>query len=354
VGSGLGRRGNGNSSSPPSVSNGTIDLFDWQETRWVGYIDVGTPPTTFTINFDTGSGTLFLPGLNCGNCTGHHQWDPSTSSTAKNTGKNTTSGYADGSQVAGTVWTDDVYLGGYKIQNQTILVADTYTEDFGFASDPSDGLLGLGFPASSVNYTDSAFFNLVNQSGSGLPEPVFAFYLSNQGSELTIGGTNKELYTGNITYAPVTGAVKQIWEVDVDKLSLNNQTILSNFSGIVDSGTTAIRGNETLVAAFYQSINGTSLGGGSFVAPCDQLAEQQISFTIQGKEIDLTFESLNLGTFAAPNGTLYCLGGIVGDAGLDVDTWILGDVFMKNVYTIFDAGKARVGFADLATSVDSL
>lgn len=30
------------------------------------------------------------------------------------------------------------------------------------------------------------------------------------------------------------------------------------------------------------------------------------------------------------------------------DVWVLGDVFMRNVYTAFDVGNSRVGFADLA------
>jgi cathepsin D len=36
------------------------------------------------------------------------------------------------------------------------------------------------------------------------------------------------------------------------------------------------------------------------------------------------------------------------DFGHDIEFWILGDVFLQNVYTAWDVGGSRIGFATLA------
>jgi len=42
-----------------------------------------------------------------------------------------------------------------------------------------------------------------------------------------------------------------------------------------------------------------------------------------------------------------CVASIVGqDVG--VEAWIVGDSFLRNVYTVFNAGESSVGFANLA------
>lgn len=41
-----------------------------------------------------------------------------------------------------------------------------------------------------------------------LPEPIFSFKLAELGSELMIGGADTSLYTGPITYVPVTTQVR--------------------------------------------------------------------------------------------------------------------------------------------------
>ena len=43
------------------------------------------------------------------------------------------------------------------------------------------------------------------------------------------------------------------------------------------------------------------------------------------------------------------MGAIMGlDHGMASNVWLLGDTFMKNVYTAFDFGHNQVGFAALA------
>ena len=57
------------------------------------------------------------------------------------------------------------------------------------------------------------------------------------------------------------------------------------------------------------------------------------------------FFSFNLGEVSS--GT--CVGALAGqDLGLGSNVWLLGDSFMKNVYTAFSFDESAVGFATLA------
>ena len=57
--------------------------------------------------------------------------------------------------------------------------------------------------------------------------------------------------------------------------------------------------------------------------------------------------SFNLGETTPGSGQ--CVGALAGqDLGLGDDVWLLGDSFMKNVYTAFSFDKNAVGFAELS------
>lgn len=322
------------------AASGSDPLADDSNERWYGHIEVGTPPFTFTIDCDTGSTDFFLPGPSCGDsCSGHDVYNPNSSSSAEPLGKTFMVEYGDGSMATGDLYTDTVSLAGCNANAQTLGVASLYSYGFSSENFGADGLMGMAFESISAYGANSVFQTLVSQGA--VPEPVFAFKLASSGSELYVGGVNSALYRDPFTYTPVT---KQgYWQVTGDAIAINGKQIVNEFSAIIDTGTTLILGDTTYVSQLYAVINATEVGGGVYSLPCD--AMPNVTITLGGKSFAISAETFNFGTYGSSGNT--CLGGIAGGDGLG-DVWVLGDVFMRNVYTAFDVGNSRVGFADLA------
>ena len=180
------------------------------------------------MNFDTGSSDLFLPGSDCGStCDGHTLYNPSASSTSSDFGQTFELQYGDsghGSTVSGEQYMDIVTLTGYKVgfnctacillsltdicqaTGQRLGAAKVYSSAFQSDEFPADGLLGMGYESISIFGASPVFQTLVSQGQVSTPE--FGFYLAESGSELYIGGTNQNHYTGSFTYMPVTTQVR--------------------------------------------------------------------------------------------------------------------------------------------------
>jgi cathepsin D len=72
----------------------------------------------------------------------------------------------------------------------------------------------------------------------------------------------------------------------------------------------------------------------------------QIAFNWGGKDWVISGANINLGLIE--DGSSMCVGALAGqDIGLGDGVWLLGDSFMKNVYSVFDFGTNTVGFASL-------
>ncbi|KAI9437838.1 acid protease [Lactarius psammicola] len=332
-----------------STKRGNGDpLTDDSALLWYGSITVGTPAVTYTVDFDTGSSDLFLPASNCGStCSGHTLYNPAKSSTSSDARQSFQLQYGDGSTVSGEQFTDTVTLAGFKATRQRLGAATVYSTGFQSDQFPADGLLGMGYQSISSYRASPVFQSLVSQGQ--VSTPAFSFYFAESGSELYIGGTNQNLFKGSFTYMPVT--TQGYWQGSFDGISVNGKTVVGRAGAIIDTGTTQVVGDTQSVQAVYAQIPGSKdVGSGTWTIPCDFNTPVSISFS--GKMFEISASTFNLGPDSSGSST--CIGGFGASDGLGLSHgrmagfWIVGDVFLQNVYTTFDLGNNRVGFASLA------
>ncbi|KAF9226073.1 Asp-domain-containing protein [Gyrodon lividus] len=312
-------------------------------------ISIGTPPRNFVVEFDTGSSDLVLPGVDCDDsCDGHIRYDPALSLTSVNLGQFFNIEYADGDSAFGQQHTDNechdcrthgTCDGRYNAIGQTLNVASHYSAGLQLERFPPDGLMGMGFQSLAEYHQSPVFQTFVAQGRTD--EPVFAFSFTAQRPELYLGGTNPDMYTGNFAYAQV---IQQgYWEVNMDSIVGNSQTLLSNVACIIDTGSNLIQGPPEDVEVLYAAIGGILAHGDTFyIFPCD--AVPNVSFVFGGTSFPISTETFNAGH--SPYDPSYCVGAIIAS---DVPHWIVGIAFLNNVYTAFDVANLRVGFATLAS-----
>ncbi|KAI9464474.1 acid protease [Lactarius psammicola] len=328
-------------------ATGSVPLEDDSSVLWYGTIQVGKQLEPFTVDFDTGSSDIFLPSTGCdSSCDGHARYDPSVSGVDRN--KSFKLKYGDGSAVSGEQYDDTVSIAGLIAYNQTLGAALTYSSGFAKSNFLPDGLVGLGYQSISAYDSPPLFQTLVAQGRVTLPQ--FAFKLADTGAELYLGGTNPSLYNGSFTYVPVT--TRGYWQTTLTSVTIDESPdyLSSQRSVIIDTGTTLIIGDENDVKEIYTHIPGSrladpkyELGEGFFTIPCD--FNTVVRFEFGSKQFPVSPSIFNLGSVDQN----ICVGGLIYSPALkDAGFWIIGDVFLQNVYTVFDVGNNQIGFADLA------
>lgn len=130
--------------SCPGEVSATPQLFD---VEYLAPVQLGTPPQTLNLNFDTGSSDLwvFSSQTPSSQQNGQTLYKTESSSTAQPLANHTwTITYGDGSRSAGNVFLDAVSVGGVTVHQQAVEVATSVSSSF-TRDTASSGLLGLAF-----------------------------------------------------------------------------------------------------------------------------------------------------------------------------------------------------------------
>ncbi|XP_015676045.1 gastricsin-like [Protobothrops mucrosquamatus] len=324
-------------------------MTNYLDSFYFGKISIGTPPQDFLVALDTGSGDLWVPSTYCTTkaCGNHNLFNPKQSSTYYS--------YSDQTYVLGYGSGDlSIMLGFDTVRIQNIVVQK---QEFGLSvNEPTqpfyysyfDGILGLTNP--SPNYGGS--YTLLHQmmSQNQISEPIFSFYFSRQptyqyGGELILGGIDPQMYTGEITWAPMTD--QGYWQIGIEEFSIGNKATgwcSEGCQGIVDTGTFLLTIPQQYLTDFVQTVNDGY--DGSYAVDCNNVQNMPtITFFINGSQFPLppsAYVSNNNGQCSLAIEPTY----VSSSTGQPL--WILGDVFLKEYYSIFDMGNNRVGLAPSA------
>ncbi|KAF8489905.1 aspartic peptidase domain-containing protein [Russula emetica] len=351
-------------SSNTKRSSGTNLLVNQDlDSSYYGSLAVGTPPVAYDVVLDTGSADLWLVNSQCTqNCEGSQPYNPSSSSTFANASKPFSVTYGSG-QASGYLAQDVVQMAGFQVQNQSLGLCDQISD--GLLTQPVSGLMGLAWQAlSSVGVTP--FWQALYESNV-LDEPLMAFYLTRYqnvtdakaqevGGVFTLGSTNTSLYTGEIDFQDVPSGFVSYWTLAVKNLTVNSNSVTlpsgqSSYAAI-DTGTTFIGAPADQVASVYaqipNSVAGTGNYDGYYLYPCSTTVN--VAFSFGGQTWSISPGDFKSGQISSGQ----CVGSIFVYSGSSSGPgWIIGDTFLKNVYSVFRANPASVGFAALAPGVQS-
>lgn len=177
-----------------------------------------------------------------------------------------------------------------------------------------------------------------------IDEAVFGFYLAqadgSTGGQMTLGGVDSNHFTGDLKWHNVRR--KGYWEIDMSKIQLGDEEVEMNAGAVIDTGSSLIVLGTAMAEMINKEIGAKKNYAGQYTIECEKVPSlPEFSFffgstkyTLQGSDYVL-------------NAGGSCISGFMG---MDFpeslgDLWIVGDVFLRKYYSVYDLGKNRVGFA---------
>lgn len=324
------------------VQDAAVDV----DFMYLATISVGTPAQSVQVQIDTGSSDLWVPSSKCSQCSAKTMAGPlydNTKSSTALTGSDFGITYGSGSVMCQKT-TDIVSIAGVSVQQS---FGSCYQE-YQVLYPASGGILGLGFSQNSKSggksYIDQAW------SDGLIDSPVFALSLSDAAdtNELTIGDYDSTA-SGVLNWMP--GLSTKHFAISLDAIQVNGNTITTingqSMIAIIDTGSSLITGPPAAVKQLYSQIAGSIYSGssttGTYAFPCNTQAV--VSMVFGGIAYSMPASALIAGY---ADDKSMCIGaiaaGVIGIESSDTVAWLVGDAFLKTVYSVFDMGQNRIAF----------
>jgi hypothetical protein len=359
---------------PPKVAP-SDDLQSLHETtledegnmQYYGHVRLGTPEKQFKVVFDTGSFILWVPDVACEGfaCKTHHKFAVHESSSGevldetKALVKLAYIKYGTGSMV-GVKASETARVGNLAVPNMGVLVA-TIEDGAVFRVSKFDGVLGFSRrdmvvknkAGKDVHYN---FLNAAKKSGT-IKSAVISFFLGAKtslgGGAAVLGGVDKRLFQGPITYHDVLRRTMGNWALHLKTLHVGDSK--KNYCGkmgclaIIDTGTSLVVGPDEVLVGVQAAMG---------VKPdCSNLKSSPSVHFGFGNEKPMSMSAADLTLELKSWSTTSCKSAFASSGSRipsqfphydGMPVLILGDAFMRHWYSVFDNDdkeNPKIGFA---------
>ncbi|KAI9829752.1 MAG: hypothetical protein M1819_005989 [Sarea resinae] len=334
--------------TPTSTDSMAVDE-DGTDYSYFSSVKFGSGGTPMYMLLDTGASNTWVMGSDCQSkaCQSHDTFGPGDSKSLLVSNSPFSITYGTGT-VGGFIANDTVSFAGMNFQMEMGLANQTSDD---FLSFPQDGILGLGRPRTN-DIGVPALMEVIGQDKL-LKNNLFGVHLqrdsdgTNDG-EISFGDVDTSRFDGDLTWVPAMPD-GGLWEVPVDDAGVDGNSshfANSNKTAVIDTGTSFVLLPPKDAQQLLAGVPGMQQNGETFEVPCGSTAPIQITFG--GATFNISAKDY-VGAKSNGNGDL-CAANIIGRQAFGSDTWLLGDVFLKNVYSVFDFDKDRVGFGAKAAS----
>jgi len=336
-----------------TVDKSVTDTGAVHKTAYYGNIEIGTPPQSFSVVFDTGSGNLLVPAGDCRDeaCLKHDRFDKSKSSTVREVncdgspvddrGPDSLTIYFGTGEITGPCLQDKLCVGGAC--STGMFIDATSESDQPFASFNFDGVLGLALPVMAQSEEFSFMGRMLTQ-GENLRAPLFSVFLSNSDaevSEVTFGEVKQAHLASKIFWAPISRLDTGYWEVKIEDITVNNQPkgLCEDCRVAVDTGTSMLAGPTSLIEEMTSLLDVKD--------DCSNYEDlPKLGFLI-GKHV-LNLDPVDyVDSEGSPDSPSFCQ---VSLMSLDVPPpkgplFVFGIPFLQKYFTAYDVANKKVGFA---------
>lgn len=310
-----------------------------------GTVSVGSPSQSFTVLFDTGSSQFWIQSISCSNCKGNlFNYNRSSTFIDQNRAANPIR-YIDGSIVNGRLASETVSINNLSQNNYTMNLATSLNEDMGF-----DGVMGFSF---STNSENPSFVSKLFENNPSI-SPVFSYFIDNTdvAGALVVGGIDQSRFSGPLATETILPSEKTpFWELSMSSLHVgeNKLVIPGTMTSIFDTGSSLSVFALSMAKNINQMLGIPSLNSdGWYGMPC---VDGKIPNSLP--DLILVFGGVRLKFTPSEyiylqgntNNVIFCISGIIGNAKLDADESIIGNIFLRRYYTVFDLRNRKLGFA---------